>query len=150
MLGFLQLVAFEILLLVSGGVIFFGGIRGTIAAMAVLSILNWGFHSLGPQFWHWEIPLFIGGAFGILSQFVLGKIAGKTHIVSGLVGGLVGLIFFGAFMTPVAAIILWILVIGMGLIPKNSNRNLLWSFAPAIFRIILCIGGIIFGNIMTL
>ncbi|MGC7873661.1 hypothetical protein ACPUYX_19380 [Desulfosporosinus sp. SYSU MS00001] len=146
---FIQLVIFEVLFLFSAGLIFFGGIRGTVAAVAVLSIVNLAVHSLG-QFWHWEIPLFFGGLFGVLSLLILGKITSRTKIVSGLVGGLIGLVVFGAFLTPVAAIFIWILVVGMGLVPKSDSRQFLWGFAPTIMRIILGIGGIIFGNFMTL
>jgi hypothetical protein len=147
-LGFIQLVLLEGLLLFSAGMIFFGGIRGTIATTAVISGLNFLVHSPS-QFWHWEIPLLIGGTLGVILLLILGKMASRSQMVGGLVGGLIGLVLFGAFMTPLAAIILWIMVVGLGLVPKKRSKDFFWEFAPTILRLILSIGGIIFGNFMT-
>jgi len=92
----------------------------------------------------------LGDIAGMLLLLIVGRIANKSHVVTGLVGGLISLIFFGAFVTSVVAIILAALVIGTGIIPKNEKSHVLWSFAPTIVRLILGLGMIIYGNILTL
>lgn len=148
MLGFIQLVLLEGLLLFSAGMIFFGGIWGTVGATVVITGVNLLFHPV-EHFWNWEIPLILGGTLGVLLLLFLGKITNRGEVVSGLVGGLIGLVLFGAFLTPMAAIVLWILVVGLGIIPKNQNKHILLSFAPTILRLIIGLVGIIFGNFMT-
>ncbi|KGK91615.1 membrane protein [Desulfosporosinus sp. HMP52] len=147
-MGFIQLVLLEGILLICAGMIFFGGIWGTFAAIVALSGINLLAYD-APQFWYWEIPLIVGGLLGILLLFTVGKRANKTQIVGGLVGGLTSLVMFGAFATPIIAILLWALVFGTGLIPKSKKSQVLWSFAPTILRIMLGICGIIYGNILT-
>jgi len=129
--------------------ILFGGIWGNIAATVVLSVINFLAHNV-EQFWHWEPPLLLGGIVGILLLMVVGKIANKSQIVTGLVGGLISLVLFGAFATPIVAIILWALVVGTGIIPKDKKSQVFWSFAPTILRLILGLGWIIYGNLLTL
>lgn len=148
-LGFVQLVLLEGALLVSAGIIFFGGIWGMVVATAALSGINYLTHDL-MQFWYWEIPLLVGGSVGILLLLIIGKIANKSQIVGGLVGGLTSLVFFGAFATPIAALILWALVFGTGIIPKGKKSRVIWSFAPTILRMLLGLGWIIYGNILTI
>jgi len=148
-LGFIFLVLIEGVLLLSAGMIFFGGIRGTVAATVVLSGINFFVHEL-EQFWRWEFPLLLGGIAGVLLLLVVGRIANKSQVVTGLVGGLISLVLFGAFITPIAGIILWAMVVGTGVIPKDKKSQVLWSFAPTILRLILGIGWIIYGNILTL
>lgn len=148
-MGFIFLVLLEGVLLLSAGMIFFGGIRGTVAATVALSGVNFLVHDL-EQFWRWEPPLLLGGIVGASLLLVVGRIANKSKVVVGLVGGLVSLVLFGAFITPIAAIILWALVVGTGFIPKDKMSQVLWGFAPTILRLILGIGGIIYGNIFTL
>jgi len=147
-LEFVQLVLLEGTLLLSSGMIFFGGIWGTFAATVVLSAINFLSHDL-VQFWHWEIPLLLGGIVGMLLLLIVGKIANKSKVVHGLVGGLISLVLFGAFVTPVVAIILSALVVGTGIIPKNKKSQVLWSLAPTIVRLILGLGWIVYGNILT-
>lgn len=89
------------------------------------------------------------GMVGVLLLIVIGRIANKSKVVSGLVGGLISLVLFGAFITPIAALIFWALVVGTGIIPKNKKSQVLWSFAPTILRLILGLGWIIYGNILT-
>lgn len=148
-MGFVFLVLLEGALLLSAGMIFFGGIRGTIAATVALSGINLLVHEVEP-FWRWEIPLLLGGLVGILLLLAVGRIANKKQVVTGLVGGLISLVLFGAFITPIAAIIFWALVVGTGIIPKDKKSQVLWSFAPTILRLLLGIGWIIYGNILTL
>ena len=130
-LGFIQLVLLEELLLISSGMIFFGGIWGTVAATVVLSGINYFSHDLA-LFWRWEIPLLLGGMAGMLLLLVVGRIANKSKVITSLAGGLIGLVIFGAFVTPVLAIILAALVFGTGIVPKNEKSHVLWSFAPMI------------------
>lgn len=146
---FVFLVLLEGALLLSASMIFFGGIRGTIVATGVLSGINFLVHDL-EQFWNWETPLLLGGIIGILLLLIVGRFANKSKVVVGLVGGLISLVLFGAFVTPIAAIILWALVVGTGFIPIDKKSQILWSFAPTILRLILGVGWIIYGNILTL
>lgn len=148
-MGFIQLVLLEGVFLLSAGMIFFGGIWGTVAATVALSGINLFTHDL-EQFWRWERPLLLWGMVGILLLLIVGRIANKSQVVTGLVGGLISLILFGAFITPIVAIILWALVFGTGIIPKTKKSQVLWSFAPTILRLILGLGWIIYGNILTL
>ena len=148
-MGFVFLVLLEGALLLSAGLIFMGGIRGIVAATVLLSGINYLVHDI-EQFWRWETPLLLGGIIGIVLLLIVGRIANKTQVVSGLVGGLISLVLFGAFITPIVAIILWALVVGTGIIPRDKNSEVLWSFAPTILRLILGIGWIIYGNILTL
>ncbi|HZK84649.1 MAG TPA: hypothetical protein VFC58_08240 [Desulfosporosinus sp.] len=146
---FVFLVLLEGALLLSAGMIFFGGIWGTLAATIGLSGINFLAHDL-EQFWSWELPLLLGGLVSIILLQVVGRIANKSQVVTGLVGGLISLVLFGAFVTPVAAIILWALVVGTGIIPKDKLSQVLWSFTPTIMRLIIGLVGIIYGNIITL
>jgi len=148
-LGFIQLVLLEGVLLLSAGMIFFGGIRGTVAATAALSGINYLTHDLA-EFWHWEIPMLVGGSVGIILLLIIGRIGNKSKVVGGLVGGLTSLVFFGAFVTPIVAVVLWALVFGTGIIPKNKKSQVIWSFAPAILRMLLGIAWIIYGNFLTI
>ncbi|MDR3543361.1 MAG: hypothetical protein P4L69_20730 [Desulfosporosinus sp.] len=148
-MAFVRLILLEEVLLLTSGMIFFGGIWGTVAATVVLSGINFFSHDLA-QFWRWEIPLLLGGLVGMLLLLIAGRIAKKSQIVTGLVGGLLSLVLFGAFITPVVAIILSALVIGTGIIPQNKKSQVLWGFAPTIVRLILGLGWIIYGNILTL
>ena len=148
-MGFIQLVLLEGVLLLSAGMIFFGGIWGTAAATAAISGINYLTHELA-QFWYWEIPILIGGSVGILLLLIIGKIANKSHIVGGLVGGLTALVMFGAFATPIIAVLFWALVFGTGIIPKSGKRQVIWSFAPTILRMLLGLGWIIYGNFLTI
>ncbi|TGE34160.1 hypothetical protein [Desulfosporosinus sp. Sb-LF] len=148
-MGFIQLVLLEGLLLLSAGMIFFGGIRGTVAATVALSGINLLVHD-PVQFWRWEIPLLLGGVVGMSLLLIVGRIANRGKVVSGLVGGVISLVLFGAFFTPIIAIILWGLVFGTGIIPRYKRSEVLWSFAPTISRLILGLGWIIYGNFLTL
>ncbi|MGI6119188.1 MAG: hypothetical protein ACOYIB_01255 [Desulfosporosinus sp.] len=148
-MGFIFLVLLEGILLLSAGMIFFGGIWGSVAATAALSGINYLIHDI-EQFWYWEIPLLLGEFVGIILLLVVGRIANKGQVVSGLVGGLISLVLFGAFVTPIAAIILCALVIGTGIMPKNKINQVLWSFSPTIMRLLLGVALIIYGNILTL
>lgn len=148
-MGFIQLVLLEGVLLLSAGMIFFGGIRGTIAATVVLSGLNFLFHD-ATQFWSWEMFLLSGGTAAVALLFIVGNIANKSKFVQGMVGGAISLVLFGAFVTPIIALIIWALVIGTGLIPKNKKSQVLLGVTPTILRLILGLVGVICGNILTL
>lgn len=148
-MGFVQLVLLEGVFVLSAGMIFFGGIWGTVAATVALSGINLFTHDLA-QFWRWETPLLLWGVVGIILLLIVGRIANKSQVVTGLVGGLISLVLFGAFITPIVAIIFWALVVGTGIIPINKKSQVLWGFAPTILRLILGLGWIIFGNILTI
>jgi len=148
-LAFIQLVLLEGVLLISAGMIFFGGIWGTVVATATLSGINYLTHDYA-QFWYWEIPILVGASVGILLLLIIGKIANKSHIVGGLVGGLTSLVLFGAFATPIIALILLALVFGTGIIPKSKKSEVIWSFAPTILRMLLGLVWIIYGNFLTI
>ena len=147
-MGFLQLIVLEGVLLLSAGMIFFGGIRGTVATTVVLSGINILYHD-ATQFWNWEIILLSGGTIAIVLLFIVGRVANKSQFVHGLVGGLISLVLFGAFITPIVAIVLWALVVGTGILPKNKKSQVLWGIAPTILRVILGLVGVIYGNILT-
>ena len=148
-MAFIQLVLLEGVLLISAGMIFFGGIWGTVVATATLSGINYLTHDYA-QFWYWEIPILVGASVGILLLLIIGKIANKSHIVGGLVGGLTSLVLFGAFATPIIALILLALVFGTGIIPKSKKSEVIWSFAPTILRMLLGLVWIIYGNFLTI
>lgn len=148
-MGFIQLVLLEGVLLLSAGMIFFGGIWGTIAATAALSGINALFHEAA-QFWNWEIFLLCGGTVGVVFLLIVGRIANKSNFAHGLVGGLISMVLYGAFITPILALILWVLVVGLGLVPKNKKSQVLLGFSPTILRLALGLVLIICGNILTL
>lgn len=147
-MGFFQLVLLEGVLLLCAGMIFFGGIRGTIIALIALSAINLLIHQV-TQFWYWEIPLIVGGFIGILVERFLGHFANKSQIIAGPVGGLMSLVLFGAFVTPVAAIVLLGLILGTGIMPKIEIRQFIWSITPTFLRLTLGIALIIYGNVLT-
>ena len=146
---FVQLVLIEGVLVLSAGMIFIGGIRGIIAATIAISGINLFTHDL-VQFWRWEIPLLFWGIGGMVLLLIVGRIANKSQVVTGLVGGIISLVLFGAFITPIVAIVFWALVVGTGIIPKNKKGQVLWSVAPTIVRLILGVVWIIYGNMLTL
>ncbi len=148
-MGFIELILFEGVLIFFAGIIFFGGIWGTVLATIVLSGFNYRFNE-GAQFWQWQIPLLIGGTVGIISLLILGRIANEGKTVNGLVGGVVSLVFFGAFLTPLAAIITWVLVVGTGFIPKDKKSQVIRSFSITIMRLFLGAVFIFYGNFLTI
>ena len=145
---FLQLMLLEFILLLAAGIIFFGGIRGTVMATLLLTLLNLIVNRAG-QFWRWEPLLLIMGLAGVILEMVFGRLARRSQVVSSLVGGFISLVLFGAFITPIAALMLWVLIIGMGIVPKAKKSQFLWSFAPTVLRFILGLVWIIYGNILT-
>lgn len=147
-MGFIELILFEGVLILSAGIIFFGGIWGTVLATMVLSGFNYRFNEWA-QFWQWQIPLLIGGTVGIISLLILGRIANEGQKVNGLVGGVVSLVLFGAFLTPLAAIIAWVMVVGTGFIPKNKKSQVIKSFSITIMRLFLGAVFILYGNFLT-
>lgn len=148
-MGFIELVFLQGVLLLSAGIILFGGIWGTVLATIGLSGVNYLVND-ATQFWKWEIPLLIGGTIGIILLLILGKIANKSQMVSGLAGGLISLVLFGAFLTPIAAIIIFAMIVGTGIIPKSEKNQVIKSFAPTFMRLILGLAIIIYGNLLTI
>lgn len=144
-MNLLGMILFEGLLIAAAGIMFFGGIRGAILAAGLVSVINFMTHEM-PDFWRWEGLLILGLTTGILVLIGLNYKASRVELVSGLVGGLFSLVLFGAFITPVLALVVWALVIGTGLIPRKSHDKVFWGLAPSIWRAILGLCLIIFGN----
>ncbi|MGE4273478.1 MAG: hypothetical protein ACRKFN_03140 [Desulfitobacterium sp.] len=145
-MAFTILVFLEWLLLLAATMIFIGGIRGALAAALIMSGILWYTHPT--NFWLWEI-LFLGGVgicIGILLYFV--EKAGRSNIVAGLAGGIASLVVFGAFITPLLAILTWALVVGVGLIPKIKFKEVAWGFSPVLWRAVMGILCIVVGNIL--
>lgn len=145
-LSFWELVVLEGLLLLAAGMTFMGGIRGTLAATVILSGIVWMTHST--NFWAWEFPLLIGLLFSLGILKLLIRKAGKSEIVAGFAGGLASLVVFGAFFTPLLALLGWALIVGTGLIPKLRVKEIIWGMAPMFWRVVIGVGWIIYGNVL--
>lgn len=123
-----------------------GGIRGVLAATVILSSIAWATQPM--SFWKWEIPFLIGVAVAIGILLLLIRKAGKSELVTGLAGGIASLVIFGAFFTPLFALLAWALIVGTGLIPKIKVKQVLWGMAPMLWRMVMGIGWVIFGNFL--
>lgn len=146
-LDFWTLVVIEWLLLLAAAMTFMGGIRGTLVTTFLLSGIAWFTHPT--DFWKWEVPFLIGVAITLGILLVLARKAGKkSEIVSGLAGGVASLVVFGAFITPFLALFLWALIMGTGLIPKLKLDTVLWGVSPMLWRVVMGIGWIIYGNLL--
>lgn len=145
-LDFWVLVVLEWILLFAAAMTFMGGIRGTLVATLLLSGLAWFTHPR--DFWKWEIPFLIGVMITIGILLVLARKAGKSEIISGLAGGVASLVVFGAFITPFLALFLWALIMGTGLVPKLNIKTVLWGFSPMLWRAVMGIGWIVYGNLL--
>lgn len=137
----------ESLFMIAAGLTFFGGARGLLISAFVISVVN-AFGNKGQNFMSWEIPLLIGTGGGILLLYLVNRKAGEFGVVNGLAGNLLSLVLFAVLVTPVLAIILWILVVGTGIIPPFKRMQVLWGIAPTLLRIILGISWIVYGNIL--
>lgn len=144
-MNLLMMIFYEGLLIAAAGLTFMSGIRGMVIAGVLVSIMNFLIHDI-IDFWKWEGILFLGFSLGILLLIGLKYQARKARAITGLVGGIISLVLFGVFFTPVLALVLWGLIIGTGFRPNQSPGMLLWSFAPSLCRAVLGIGWIIFGN----
>ena len=145
-LSFLELVFLEWLFLLAAGMTFMGGIRGALAATVILSGIVWMKHPT--NFWAWERLLLIGVSISLGILMLLIRKAGKSELVAGLAGGLASLVVFGAFFTPFLALLSWALVVGTGLIPKFRVKQVFWGMAPMLWRVVIGVGWIVFGNIL--
>ncbi|MDD2235015.1 MAG: hypothetical protein PHZ11_02855 [Desulfitobacteriaceae bacterium] len=144
-MNLLMMIFYEGLLIAAAGMTFISGIRGMVIAGGLVSIINFFIHK-ATDFWKWEGVLFLGFSLGILVLIGLEYKAGKVRAITGLIGGIISLVLFGVFFTPVLALVLWGLIIGMGLKPNQSQSMILWSFAPTLCRAVLGLGWIILGN----
>jgi hypothetical protein len=140
-----MMIFYEGLLIAAAGMTFISGIRGMVIAGGLVSIINFFMHKT-TDFWKWEGLLFLGFSLGILVLIGLDYKARKVRAITGFVGGIISLVLFGVFFTPVLALVLWGLIIGTGLRPNQNPGMLLWSFAPSLCRAVLGLGWIIFGN----
>lgn len=148
LLGIVLIILLELILLLAAGMTLFGGIRGILGSTLTLTLINVLYHDL-PGFWLWERPLLLGSAAGIIILLMINHKAEESHAISGLAGGLISLVMFGAFITPVLALLIWALIVGTGLIPRRRKQEVLWGFAPPIWRALLGLGMIIYGNFLT-
>ncbi|AGA69935.1 hypothetical protein Desdi_2512 [Desulfitobacterium dichloroeliminans LMG P-21439] len=145
-MAFAILVLLEWLLLLAAAMIFIGGIRGALAATLIMSGILWYTHP--DNFWLWEL-IFLSGvgiSIGILYYFL--RKAGQSNIVAGLAGGIASLVIFGAFITPLLAILAWALVVGVGLIPKIKFKEVAWGFSPVLWRAVMGLLCVVVGNIL--
>ncbi|MHB1653394.1 MAG: hypothetical protein ACYCVD_13075 [Desulfitobacteriaceae bacterium] len=139
---------FEGLFVMAAGLTFFGGMRGIIASALLMSMTN-ALNNSWDSFWFWEVPLLIGTAIGFLLLFFVNRKVGKHGVVNGLTGGILSLVLFGVFATPLLALILWALVVGTGIIPKMRRKQVFWSFAPTLCRVLLGLAWIVYGNFLS-
>ncbi|MHB1406926.1 MAG: hypothetical protein ACYCV0_15230 [Desulfitobacteriaceae bacterium] len=147
-MGLGPMILLEALVLLCAGMTFVAGIRGTVAAVALLTGINLFVHE-GPDFWRWELPLLLGAFLGILVLILLSRKANRSNIVSGFVGGIVSLVVFAAFITPIVAVLIWVLIFGTGLIPAQNRKQVLWGLAPSVWRLLLSAALIVYGNFLT-
>ncbi len=147
-LGLVPMILLEALVLLCAGLAFVAGIRGTIVAVFMLSILNWMMHD-SAVFWRWEIPLIIGAVLGIGVLFGLNRKAGRSNFTTGFVGGIISLVVFAAFITPILAVVIWLLIFGTGLIPAPKKGQVAWGLAPSAWRLLLGVAFIIYGNFLA-
>ncbi|HHY26501.1 MAG TPA: hypothetical protein GX523_07100 [Desulfitobacterium dehalogenans] len=145
-MAFVALVVLEWLLLLAAALIFMGGIRGALAAAFIISGILWYTHP--DNFWLWEVPFIIGVFISIGALLYFAKKARQSNVVAGLAGGIASLVVFGAFFTPILAVIVWALIVGTGLIPKIRLKEVVWGISPILWRALMGILCIIFGNVM--
>lgn len=146
-LGFMQALVDEGILVMAAGLTFFGGIRGIIFSALLLSLLN----ALQPGngFWPREgIVLLAAVCFAFLLVLVNRK-AGASGVVNGVVGSFISLIVFAVFATPILALVVWLLVVGTGLIPHVHRKQVYWGIAPTLLRILMGLGWIVLGNLVV-
>lgn len=147
-MGFAGLVLLETVLCLTGGAVFMAGKKGIALAVVCLSLLNITgvlfFHAAG--FWLREILILLSSGAAVVLLNFFNRRAQSHHMVMGLTGGIISLVLFGAFLSPLAAVIVWILVIGAGLIPRQRKNAVFWGILPTAFRCLLGIGVVIGGN----
>lgn len=148
-MGFGLLVLWEIILLLLGGLIVFGGIKGILTTTVVLSLINFlvGYPA---QFWRRENFILLGLGFGLMVLFIISWKARRGSKIQGLSSGIATIVLLGAFVTPVAALVIWILIGGAGLIKKGRKGEVFWGFAPSVWRLLLAIAAIIYGNVLSI
>lgn len=145
-MAFFILIFLEWLLLLAAASIFVGGIRGSILAAIILSGIL--FYKHPADFWRWEVYFLGGLILCILLLLYFVKKAGQSNIVTGLAGGIASLVVFGAFFTPLLAVLAWALVVGTGLIPKLKLKEVAWGFSPVLWRAFMGLLCLILGNII--
>lgn len=146
-LAFWQLIIFEGLLLLAAGMTIAAGIRGIIGSAVILSgLIGW---IRAEDFWNWEFPLLIGvsGAAAILVY--LSRKAGEGELIASLAGGISSLVVLGTFLTPIIALMAWVMIMGTGLMPRMTKKQIFWGIAPTVWRTVIGLGWIIGGNILV-
>ncbi len=145
-MGFGSLVLLELLLVLAAGLVIFGGVKGIFATSIILSAIN---YSAGypDQFWRRENYLLLGVGCGLLVLFILTRQARRGSKIQGMAAGMASIVLLGAFVTPVMAIIIWALFVGTGLIRKGRKGEFAWGLAPAMWRLVMALAVILYGNI---
>lgn len=145
---FLKFVLLEGTLCLLAGMVFMAGIKGILLTVGALTVLN-GICAFmgGPiDFWRYELVLCLGGIIGGLVLSFCNTKAKAHHMVMGITGGLISLVLFGAFFSPLTALLIWAMVIGLGLIPQQKRAAILWGVAPTVWRCLLGLGIVVLGN----
>ncbi len=140
-----RLVLLEGLLIAAAGITYIGGVKGMVLAGGLVSVINFSVHEI-TDFWKWEGFLILGSVFGILVLTGLNYQARKTKATFGLAGGIISLVLFGVFFTPILALVLWLLFMGTGFRPGPGSGRQIWGFIPSVCRAVFGLGWIIFGN----
>lgn len=143
---FVQLFFWEWIILLGAGFTLLGGKKGLWLTGAFLSIINLSWHR-PEEFWAWELILLAGVAVGALGFRLVNRNV-QDKVISGLLGGFISLLAFGAFTSPLAALVIWSLIVGTGLIPKLKGKRLIWQVLPTIWRTVMAIGWIVYGNLL--
>lgn len=144
---FLIYLIIEGLFLLAAGMTVVAGIRGITGAAIILSILIW--LARQENFWVWEIPFLLCVFTAALFLLWLSQKAKQNDFIMGLAGGMTSLVVFGSFLSPFIALIVWALVSGTGLVKLSGKKQIFWGIAPILWRTLLGISWIIFGNVLV-
>ncbi len=147
-LGLAQALLGEGILVLAAGLTFFGGIPGLAVSAALLSVLN----VMQPWhgFWLREGILLLVAGFAALLLVWVNRKAKAYGLVNGVAGSIISLAIFAVFVTPILALAVWALILGTGMIPHMHKKQVYWSFAPTVIRVVTGIGWIIVGNLLVL
>jgi len=142
---FVKFLLLELVLLVCASLVICNGVVGMVASGIVLSGINFWFNDPS-QVLKWELILMLGIAVGLGGQYFASHKARNAQFSVGLMGGIVGFIVFGAFVTPVLAIVLWLITIGFRMFAGLKKGDMIWGAAPALWRSVLALGIVLYGN----
>lgn len=146
-LGLAQTILTEGVLILAAGLTFLGGVRGVVVSAVLLSLLNAG--QSGSGFWLREGILALAACCGMLMLVLVNRKSGANGVVNGVVGSFLSLIIFAVFVTPILALVVWMVIVGAGMVPRMHRGQVLGSFAPTLIRVVLAIGWILVGNLVV-